>query len=177
MNTRISAWLLAMCFSLTACASPATDSAPTRLVHEGVVAAPVAQVWAAMSTSKGQESWMVAHSEIDLKVGGLMRTHYDPAGVIGDARTIENTVIAFDPERMLSIRVSRAPEGFAFPNAVKDMWTVIYFEPLGAQSTGVRIVGLGFGADEESRKMRAFFDRGNAYTLRKLQERFAPRAQ
>jgi hypothetical protein len=34
---------------------------------------------------------------------------------------------------------------------------------------------LGFGEDEESKKMRAFFDRGNAFTLKKLQERFAPK--
>ena len=37
----------------------------------------------------------------------------------------------------------------------------------------VRTVGLGYGNDEESKKMRAFFDRGNAYTLQKLQEKFA----
>jgi hypothetical protein len=55
------------------------------------------------------------------------------------------------------------------------MWTVIYFEAVSPQTTRVRIVGLGFGDDEESLKMRAFFDRGNAFTLKKLQERFAPK--
>jgi len=76
---------------------------------------------------------------------------------------------------MLSISVTKAPEGFPFPNAVKAMWTVIYFEAVGPQATRVRIVGLGFGADEESKRMRAFFDRGNALTLKRLQERFAPK--
>ncbi len=33
---------------------------------------------------------------------------------------------------------------------------------------------MGFGNDEESKSMRAFFDRGNAYTLQRLQKRFAP---
>lgn len=145
-----------------------------RLVHEGLVAAPPREVWAAFTTKKGQESWMVAHSEIELKVGGLMRTHYDPKGSIGDPGTIENTIISYDPERMLSFRVTKAPARFPFPNAVKGMWTVIYFEPSGPQATRVRFVGLGFGEDEESKKMRAFFDRGNAYTLKKLQERFSP---
>jgi uncharacterized protein YndB with AHSA1/START domain len=147
----------------------------SRLVHEGVVAAPPKDVWAAFTTKEGQESWMVAHSEVELKIGGLMRTHYDPKGTLGDPRTIENTIISYDPGRMLSIRVTKAPEGFPFPNAVKDMWTIIYLEAAGPQATRVRIVGLGFGADEESKKMRAFFDRGNAFTLRKLQERFAPK--
>jgi uncharacterized protein YndB with AHSA1/START domain len=146
-----------------------------RLVHEGVVAAPLRDVWAAFTTKAGQESWMAAHSEVELKVGGLMRTHYDPKGTLGDPKTIENTIISYDPGRMLSIRVTKAPEGFPFPNAVKAMWTVIYFEAAGPQATRVRIVGLGFGGDEESKKMRAFFDRGNAFTLKKLQERFAPK--
>jgi uncharacterized protein YndB with AHSA1/START domain len=143
------------------------------LVHEGIVAAPLDDVWTAFTTKEGQESWMVAHSEIDLKISGKMRTHYDPKGSIGDAKTIENTIICYDPKRMLSLKVSKAPDGFPFPNAVKNMWTVIYFEANSPMTTRVRIVGLGFGDDEESKKMRAFFDRGNAITLKKLQEKFA----
>jgi uncharacterized protein YndB with AHSA1/START domain len=130
---------------------------------------------AAFTTKKGQESWMVAHSEIELKIGGRMRTHYDPKGTLADPKTIENTIICYDPQRMFSIRMSKPPENFPFPNAVKKMWTVIYFEAAGPKTTRARIVGLGFGDDEESKKMRAFFDRGNAFTLKKLQERFAAR--
>ena len=143
-------------------------------MHEGVVAAPSDAVWAAFATAAGQESWMVAHSDIDLSVGGRMRTHYDPNGVIGDPQTIENTIISYDPGRMISLRVSKAPATFPFPTAVARMWTVVYFDPVGERSTRVRIVGLGFDDDdEESQMLRKFFDRGNAYTLRKLQERFA----
>jgi uncharacterized protein YndB with AHSA1/START domain len=143
-----------------------------RLVHEGLVQAPLDEVWKAFTTRQGQESWMVAHSEIDLKIGGLMRTHYDSKGIIGDPKTIENTIICYDPKRMISIKVTKAPEGFPFPNAVKRMWTVIYFEADKPGSTRVRTVSLGFGDDEESKKMRAFFDWGNALTLKKLQEHF-----
>ena len=171
MRVRMAVLLLAVaCAPVMALAGG--DGGDDRLVHEGVVAAPVSEVWAAFTTKKGQESWMVAHSEVDLRVGGLMRTHYDPKGALGDPGTIENTIISFDPERMLSIRVTKPPEKFPFPAAVRNMWTVIYFEPAGPRATRVRIVGLGFGGDEESKKMRAFFDRGNAYTLKKLQERF-----
>jgi hypothetical protein len=31
---------------------------------------------------------------------------------------------------------------------------------------------MGFGADEESQKMKEFFKQGNAYTLVQLQKRF-----
>jgi hypothetical protein len=36
---------------------------------------------------------------------------------------------------------------------------------------------MGRGDDNESKKMREFFDRGNAYTLKKLQQRFTANAQ
>lgn len=172
MSTKLLVLLLGITFNLVP-ALAYGQREDNRLVHEGIVAAPVKDVWLAFTTKKGQESWMVAHSEVDLKVGGLMRTNYDPKGRIGDSKTIENMIISYDPERMLSMRVTKPPEGFPFPNAVMNMWTVIYFEAVGPQSTRVRFVGLGFGADEESVKMRAFFDRGNAYTLKQLQERFA----
>ena len=55
------------------------------------------------------------------------------------------------------------------------MWTVIYFEDAGPSLTRLRIVGTGYGDDEESRKLRSFFEKGNAYTLKKLQEKFAPK--
>ena len=38
------------------------------LVHEGLVNAPLDQVWAAFTTKAGSESWMVAHAEIELKI-------------------------------------------------------------------------------------------------------------
>lgn len=167
--------IVVLALVLAAASLPAVGAEENPLVHEGIVAAPVAEVWGAFTTKEGQESWMVAHSEIELKVGGRMRTHYDPQGKLGDPKTIENTIICYDPRRMLSIKVSKPPEGFPFANAVKNMWTVIYFEADSPKTTRVRIVGLGFGDDEESQKMRAFFDRGNAFTLKKLQERFAPK--
>ncbi|MCA1840909.1 MAG: SRPBCC domain-containing protein [Actinomycetota bacterium] len=149
-----------------------TISANDPLVHEGVVKAPPPLVWAGFTTKDGQESWMVAHSEIELKVGGRMRTHYDPSGTLGDPGTIENQIICFDPGRMVSFRVTSPPEKFPFSNAIKDLWTVIYFEPHGSDSTFVRVVTLGFNETEESREMREFFDRGNALTLRSLQNHF-----
>jgi hypothetical protein len=35
---------------------------------------------------------------------------------------------------------------------------------------------MGFGSDDESKKMREFFNRGNAVTLQRLQKRFTPKA-
>jgi uncharacterized protein YndB with AHSA1/START domain len=141
------------------------------LVHEAIINAPTAEVWRLWTTSEGLQSWMVARADIDLRVGGLMRTRYED-GTLGDDQTIVNRVLSFEPERMLSIQVQQAPAGFKFPRAVGEMWTVIYFQPLEPGMTNVRIVGMGFREDEESRAMREHFARGNAWTLEQLQKKF-----
>jgi hypothetical protein len=74
---------------------------------------------------------------------------------------------------MLAIQVTNPPEKLPFKNAIKKIWTVIYFEDAGPSLTRLRIVGNGYGDDEESTKLRGFFEKGNAYTLQKLQEKFA----
>jgi uncharacterized protein YndB with AHSA1/START domain len=151
------------------------DARPDQVVTEGIIDAPVAAVWAALATNEGQESWNVAHADIDLKVGGLMRTHYDRNGKIGDPQTIENTILCFEPNRMLAIQVKNPPANFPFKNAIQKIWTVLQFEEAGPSRTKLRIAGNGYGDDEESRKLRDFFEKGNDYTLKKLQAKFAKR--
>ena len=154
-------------------AGPASAQDARPIVSEVVVEASVETVWAAWTTGEGLRAWLAPHAEIDLRLGGLMRTNYNPQGTLGDPQTIENSILSFEPGRMLSIRVTKFAPDFPFPNAVGDMWTVIYLEPAGGGRTRVRVVGLGFGADDESERMRAFFDRGNAVTLRQLQNHFS----
>jgi len=145
----------------------------SRQITEGIIDAPVDAVWNAFATKAGQEAWNVAHAEMDLKIGGKMLTHYDAKGKIGDPNTIENVILAFEPKKMLTIKVGTPPEKFPFKEAIKNVWHVLYFEEAGPNRTRLRVVGLGYGADEESKKMRAFFERGNASTLKKLQEHLA----
>lgn len=144
------------------------------IVTEGVVGAPVTAVWDAWATTPGLQSWLAPHADIDLRIDGLMRANYDPKGRLGDAGTIENRVLAYEPERMLSIKVAKTPEKFPFQSRIGDMWTVLYFQPTADGKTLLRIVGMGFGTDDESKKMRTFFEQGNAYTLAQLQKRFRP---
>ncbi len=147
-------------------------SAVESIVSEAVIRAPVASVWNAWTTSSGLQSWLAPHADIDLRIDGLMRSNYDPKGALDDSGTIENRILAYEPEKMMSIRVSKAPEQFPFKSKIGEMWTVLYFEPTSDGYTALRVVGMGFGADEESQKMKEFFKQGNAFTLIQLQKRF-----
>jgi len=158
-------------FVATSLAAQASDDGA--IVHEAVVNAPVEEVWKAWTTREGMESWMVGRTDFELTVGAIWHTSYDKQSTLDDDRTIHQQLLAYDPGRMLSIRTVKAPKGFPFPNEIGRTWTVVYLEPIGSAQT--RVIGkmFGFSANEESQKMRAFFERGNRATLDSLVKRFA----
>jgi uncharacterized protein YndB with AHSA1/START domain len=142
------------------------------IVTEGIVNASPSEVWRAWTTPEGLRSWLAPVADIDLRIDGLVRTNYNPNGNLGDDGTIENRIIAFEPDHMLAMKVAKAPKSFPFPNAVQGMWTVVYLTGQGGRQTLVRTVGLGFTDDPESTRMRDFFQKGNDYTLSELRKRF-----
>ncbi len=144
------------------------------LVSEAIINAPVTEVWKLFTTGAGLESWLAAHADIDLKVGGLMRTHREPKGELGDDRTSVDEILSFEPERMLSLKVYRPAADFPYPRAAQDVWSVIYFQPLEPGMTNVRIVSLGYTDDPESQQLRAYVRKVNAEGLEQLQRKFRP---
>lgn len=149
----------------------ATRADETRQINEGVIDAPVEEVWKAFATKEGLEKCVVAKADVKLCIGGWMKTHYSPQGELGDKGSIEHLILAYEPNRMLAYRCVKTPEKFPFKEAMKKNWTVIYFEPLDAGKTKLRIVGCGYDSTEESRKMKQYFDKGNAWTIDHVREK------
>jgi phenylpropionate dioxygenase-like ring-hydroxylating dioxygenase large terminal subunit len=106
--------------------------------------------------------------EIELAVGGKIRSNYNPEGHIGDATTIENTILSFDPRRMLSLKATRFPEGSPFAEVAKETWSVFRFSEVAPGQTKITVIGLGYDESEESRQMRRFFARANEQSLANL---------
>jgi len=165
---------LSMILGVTAITMPVL--ADRTLVHEAVIAAPVAQVWDAFTTAEGFQSWAVPLAEIDLRVGGSIRSNYNPNGTIGDAGTIVNEILAYEPQRMLAIRNTKAPEGFPNAELFTKTWSVLHFEPVDdlRDRTRVRLVGLGYGEGGAWDDLYAFFKAGNAQSLEALRKKFEP---
>jgi uncharacterized protein YndB with AHSA1/START domain len=145
-------------------------------VTEGFVNAPVAEVWRLFTTSEGYLATGAAQADVRLAVGGEIRSHYDPKGRLGDAETIVNEILAYEPERMLAIRIKQAPASFPHRDAIAGTWTVIYFNPAG-DMTQVRIVGLGYDDSPASQAMRKFFAEGNRWTLDRIAEPYWPKCK
>lgn len=142
------------------------------LVNSIIVNAPISKVWQAWTTTEGIKGWMVAEGEVDLRIGGKIKTGYAAGTDLNGPNAIENTIIAYDPERMLAIRNTKAPEKFPFKKAISEVWTVIYLEPEGSEKSKVTVKMLGYRREDEFIQMRKFFMSGNKQTLDALAKYF-----
>lgn len=161
---------LAMLLALGAATARADELS---FVNEGVVDAPIEEVWKVFATSEGYTALGPALAEIDLRIGGTIRSRYGIDGTLGDAETIENAILAYEPPTMMALRITKTPESFPFKNAWKSTWTVITLAPAESGKTHVRAASLGFGTDEESIAMRRFFEVGNQTVIESVQRHFA----
>lgn len=149
----------------------ATESSST----EGFINAPLAEVWRLFTSADGLRRAGAAQSEVDLKVGGTIRTHVDPNGRLGDERTLVQRILAFDPQRMLALRIEDAPADLPGGAAARDVWTVVYFTAAGADMTQVRIVGLGFTDEAPSQALRQHLDTTHRALLAQLAKPYWPK--
>ena len=168
--------VLQVLFVAGALAQSPRNDAPT-FVNEADINAPLRAVWNIWSTGEGYKAVGAAKADVDLRLGGLIRSHYKPTGVLGDEGTIVNRILAYEPQRMMAIQIDRPPKGFPFKEAWRHTWTVIAMTDLGNGRTHLRVASMGFGADEESVAMRQFFEAGNAATLKAIQVHLESDAQ
>jgi len=145
----------------------------SRAVYETEIAAPIARVWNAFTTNEGLQAWMAPKVEIDLAVGGAMRSSYDLDGELGDSSTIVNTILSYDPERMLSLQATQFPTGSPLAEAAQGTWSIFYFQELETERTRITVVGLGFNESEASQQIRQFFATANARLLEGLKQALA----
>jgi len=165
--------LLVLLAALCAAAARADELS---FVNEGIVEAPIEEVWKIFATSEGYKVLGPALAEVDLRIGGTIRSRYGADGTLGDAETIENTILAYEPPTMMALQITKTPQSFPFKNAWRAPWTVLTFAPIAGGKTNLRAASLGFGTDEESVAMRRFFEAGNQSVIENVQRHFAARS-
>ncbi len=165
--------LLWLFISLQAKALERVDTG--REVFEMELKANLEDVWHAFTTTEGLKLWVAPLVDIDFKVGGKWRANYNAKGRLGDETTIENTILSYDHQRMLSLKATTFPKDFPFVEAAQQSWSVFYFEPVSESKTKITVVGLGYTDSEQSQKMRAFFAGANRYSLQQLEKALVAR--
>ncbi len=153
--------------------SGADASEPQTLRLEIEVPADIASVWKAFSTAEGLQSWMAPVVHIDLKIGGIMESSYNPAAKMGDPANIKNRILSYAPESMISMQIAQFPPNYRFNKTMAaSLWNVFLFERIGENKTRVILLGLGFQEGEEWNGFRKMAAVTNQYALNLLKQRF-----
>ncbi len=150
--------------------APADD-----LVNEAVIDGSTDEVWKLITTKEGMESWLVPHADVDLRVGGFMRTNHAQDGRIGDPRTVTNSILAIKTKKKLSIKLVEAPQSVPLAASLVGTWYEISLSSLSKRQTRVKCVGHGFSEGPVGYAARAIMNQGSEWALQQLQKHFAAR--
>lgn len=159
-------------------AQPASGAAPVsggRTVTSVVeLGAPPATVFRDFTTAEGlKRSWSVAQAKVDFRVGGQIRTRYSKDGDLDDPTSIVNTILAYEPDRMLAIKAT-APQGSPpwLQKICETGWSVLRLEPIGpdGRHTRLTLTGMGYGDGPEYDEAIRFFEHGNQWTLEQMKK-------
>jgi uncharacterized protein YndB with AHSA1/START domain len=142
------------------------------LSHEVVVAAPAAEIWAAISTPEGWRTWAVPVSWTAADDPDSIESSYDPAARPGDPTIIRQHFLARLPGRLLVFRTTRAPQGFPHFDVYARVTSFFEIEPVDAGHSRVRLTGAGYADNEAGRTLLGFFRDGNRVSLERLRDRF-----
>jgi len=139
------------------------------LIQEFTVNVPLDSVWNAYTTKKGWESWAVAIAEIDLKVGGFIKTNYNENGKIGDSTTILTHIINYVPKKLITLQ-AEITENFPefMKKEAKDFYNVIYFEESKKGTTNVKSYGIGYKNTPKYLSLMKYFISANEMSLMNL---------
>ena len=141
------------------------------LRHEIVVDASLEDVWKALTTSEGLESFMAPVVHVELKTGGRFDSNYRAGSKPGDPDAIHNIVLCYVPLEMFAIKVNLTAQ---FPAEARDagtLFAVLTLKDLGNHRVQVTESMGGWGEGKGWDDTYGFFDWGNAYTLGQLYRR------
>ena len=144
-----------------------TDAGELVLIQEVSISADVDDVWKAYTTSEGWTGWAAPKAEIDLRVGGTIRTAY--VGEIGGENTNTLQIVNYVPHRLLTLR---ADVSDSWPEIMKKdaerLSNVILFESRGPNATQIQSFGIGYTDSPELEELMSFFIKANEGLLENL---------
>lgn len=142
------------------------------LVHEILIPAAVEEVWQAVSTAEGWQTWAVPLVRQVAGSPDRFETSYDPSAAPGSAATIEQQWVTRERPRRVEFRTTRTPDGFPHADAYVRVTSAFLLAPEGDQATRVSLVGSGYSPGPDGDALIAFFREGNRVSLQQLHRRF-----
>jgi uncharacterized protein YndB with AHSA1/START domain len=168
------AWLWAASAGAQAPIENRIDTLPSgelMLVQSTLLEAPLEKAWAAYTEPEAWKQWVTPVVEMDFRINGSIRSHYDLGASIGSPGTVVIHVLNYIPMEQITMQAELAEN---FPEFMrgeeKNLYSIVRFEPRGKSQTLVTLYGIGYPNEDRWRDLMQFFVQGNEQTLRKLQQ-------
>ena len=137
-----------------------TDANELILIQEVLFEAPIADVWRAYTTAEGWTAWASPKAEIDLRVGGTIRTAYQ--GEIGGSNTNTLHIVNYVPEKLLTLKAELNSNWPAIMQEdAERLSNVILFDETTDGVTRIQSYGIGYTDAPEYDQLMGFFIKAN----------------
>jgi uncharacterized protein YndB with AHSA1/START domain len=141
------------------------------LKQEIVIQAPLEAAWSAYTSPEAWKKWVTPVVDIDFRINGTIRSHYNPGATIGDDGTITIHILNYIPEKQITMQ---AEIGEGFPEFIREnaenLYSIVEFDQVSDHSTRVRLYGMGYGTDPQWQEFMQFFIQGNELSLNNLKD-------
>jgi uncharacterized protein YndB with AHSA1/START domain len=149
--------------------SPSYAPPAQKAVHvEGIVDAPIAEVWRVWTTSEGAEEFFAQKANIHLGLGGPYEIQFDPKAERSGTKGLK--ILSYAPQQMISFQWNAPPELPEVRNG--GTWVVVFMQPVTAHQTRVTVEHLGWKEGPEWDAAYAHFVEGWNGLMERLQRRF-----
>jgi len=146
-------------------------AAPERMIEkQGVVEAPIGEVWKAWTTSEGVKSFFAPDAKVEPRSGGPFEIYMNPYAPAGLKGADDMRFLAVQEPTMISFTWN-APPSQAEIRAQRTV-VIVRLRPVDEKSTEVTIHHVGWGDGEKWDATYAYFDRAWGAVLANLQKRF-----
>lgn len=141
------------------------------LKQEILINTSLEKAWKAYTSAEVWKKWVTPVVDIDFRINGTIRSHYNPEASIGDEGTITIHILDYVPNKQITMQ---AEIGEGFPEIIRDnaknLYSIVEFDQISEHSTKVSLYGLGYGTDPQWQEFLQFFTQGNEMTLNSLKE-------
>jgi len=160
--------MLALASPASAQSDPAPGASARTLYRSADIDATPRELFTSFTTGEGLiRVWLAGQADFDLSIGGRMRVRYTKDGSLDDPATIVNTVLAYEPDRMIAIKPSAPDNAPPFLKKIcQTGWNIVRFEPLSdGTRTRLSVTGLGYGEGPDYDQAYTFFGTHNQEVL------------
>jgi uncharacterized protein YndB with AHSA1/START domain len=141
------------------------------LTQEILINANVGKLWKAYSTPEEWKKWVTPVVEMDFRINGTIKSHYDSTASIGDKGTIVTHILNYIPYQLITMQAELNENFPAFMKGEeKNLYSIVKLEELSAEKTKLTIYGIGYNNEQQWRDLLKFFIQGNEMTLNKLKK-------